>query len=111
MIPPVVTLAIRALALMAALTVPVLAPQAAAGTGHPAKLAGVFIGLVHAGAMMSSLVSQLCLLFRAIGLLPVMAPGAVVLDLGHGPVALSSSHLLARTTPSRRIGRSVRMAS
>lgn len=123
-IPLVVTLAIQALASMAALTVPVLAPEAAADTGHPAKLAGVFIGLVYAGAMASSLVSgslidrlgpvrvsQLCLLFcatglqlAATGLLPVMALGAVILGLGYGPVTPSSSHLLARTTPPHRMG-------
>ncbi|WP_299365755.1 hypothetical protein, partial [uncultured Paracoccus sp.] len=68
------------LASMAAVTVPVLAPQAALATGYPAKLAGVFIGLVYSGAMISSLasgslidrlgpvrVSQIALLFCAVG--------------------------------------------
>lgn len=123
-LPLIVTLAIQALASMAALTVPVLAPEAAADTGYSAKLAGVFIGLVYAGAMASSLVSgalidrlgpvrvsQLCLLFCGAGLLmaataflPVMGLGAVILGLGYGPVTPSSSHLLARTTPPHRMG-------
>ncbi|SEH67815.1 Sugar phosphate permease [Paracoccus alkenifer] len=122
--PLFVTLAIQALASMAALTVPVLAPEAAADTGYPAKLAGVFIGLVYAGAMGSSLisgalidrlgpvrVSQICLLLCAAGLLlaasgmlAVMGLGALVIGLGYGPVTPSSSHLLARTTPPHRMG-------
>ncbi len=122
--PLFATLAIQALASMAALTVPVLAPEAAAATGYPAKLAGVFIGLVYAGAMVSSLisgalidrlgpmrVSQLCLLLCAAGLLlaasgvlAVMGLGALVIGAGYGPVTPSSSHLLARTTPPHRMG-------
>lgn len=123
-LPLIITLAIQALASMAALTVPVLAPAAAADIGHSAKLAGVFIGLVYGGAMVSSLVSgalierfgpvrvsQLSLLFCAAGLqlaasgtLAVIGLGAVVLGLGYGPVTPSSSHLLARTTPPHRMG-------
>ena len=123
-LPLIVTMAIQALASMAVLTVPVLAPEAAADTGYSAKLAGVFIGLVYAGAMASSLVSgalidrlgpirvsQLCLLFCGAGLLmsataflPAMGLGAVILGLGYGPVTPSSSHLLARTTPPHRMG-------
>lgn len=122
--PLFVTLAIQALASMAALTVPVLAPEAAADTGYPAKLAGVFIGLVYAGAMVSSLisgaliarlgpmrVSQICLLLCGAGLLlassgvlAVMGLGALVIGAGYGPVTPSSSHLLARTTPPHRMG-------
>ena len=124
LLPLFVTLAIQALASMSALTVPVLAPAASVDIGMPAKMAGVFIGLVYAGAMFSSLisgalidrlgplrVSQLCLLFCAAGLLltataipAVMALGGIVLGLGYGPVTPSSSHLLARTTPAHRMG-------
>lgn len=124
LVPLLVTLAIQALASMAALTVPALAPEAALATGHSAKLAGVFIGLVYFGAMISSLlsgglidrfgpvrVSQTCLLLCAMGLLlaatavlPVMGIGAVILGFGYGPITPSSSHLLARTTPPHRMG-------
>ena len=123
-LPLAVTLAIQALVSMASLTVPVLAPAASVATGYAAKLAGVFIGLVYAGAMISSLisgplidrlgpirVSQICLMFCAAGLLlaatGVLGPmglGAVVLGLGYGPVTPSSSHLLARTTSAHRMG-------
>lgn len=123
-LPLAVTLAIQALVSMATLTVPVLAPAAAVATGYPAKLAGVFVGVVYAGAMIASLssgslidrlgplrVSQLCLLFCAAGLLlaatgmlGLMGLGALVMGLGYGPVTPSSSHLLVRTTPPHRMG-------
>ena len=52
-----ITLAIQVLATMAALTVPVLAPEAARTMAVPATLVGVFIALVYAGAMVSTLAS------------------------------------------------------
>lgn len=123
LIPLLTTLAIQALVSMAALTMPVLAPEAAEA-GGAATLAGLFIGFVYAGAVLSSLISgglidrfgpirtsQLCLLFSAAGLeiaafgaLPAICAGGFVLGLGYGPVTPASSHLLARTTPADRMG-------
>lgn len=122
--PLIVTLAIQALVSMASLTIPVIAPEAATATGHPASLAGVFIGIVYAGAMTSSLVSgdlierfgpirvsQVCLLLCAAGLgmtvlggLWQIALGALLLGFGYGPVTPASSYILIRTTPPHRMG-------
>jgi MFS family permease len=120
----VITLAIQVLASMAVLTIPVLAPEAAATTGVPAALVGVFMALVYAAAMLSSLasgnlvtrygairVSQACLLLCGGGLASAaggsmwsMAASAVLIGLGYGPVTPASSHILARTTPAHRMG-------
>lgn len=119
-----ITLAIQVLATMAALTVPVLAPAAAADTGMPATLVGVFIALVYAAAMLSTLasgnlvarygairVSQVCLLLCGAGLALAaggsaasMAASALLIGCGYGPVTPASSHILARSTPAHRMG-------
>lgn len=119
-----ITLAIQVLATMAALTVPVLAPAAAADTGMPATLVGVFIALVYAAAMLSTLasgnlvarygairVSQACLLLCGGGLALAaggsaasMAASALLIGCGYGPVTPASSHILARSTPAHRMG-------
>lgn len=119
-----VTLAIQILATMAALTVPVLAPEAARSTGIPVTLVGVFIALVYAGAMVSTLasgsllgrfgairVSQVCLLLCGCGLVGAtggslwsMAVSALLIGFGYGPITPASSHILARSTPVKQMG-------
>lgn len=119
-----ITLAIQILATMAALTVPVLAPEAAQGTGISVALVGVFIAIVYAGAMVSTLasgslvgrfgairVSQACLLLCGCGLafgtggsLWSLATSALMIGFGYGPITPASSHILARSTPPSQMG-------
>lgn len=122
--PLIVTLAIQALVSMASFTLPVLAPSIASGTGINVSFVGFYVALIYFAAMVSSLlsgrwiprlgairVSQLCLLLAALGL-AVSAIGsiwalglsALLLGCGYGPVTPASSHILARTTPPRRMG-------
>ena len=54
--PLAVTLAVQALVSMAVLTMPVVAPAAAADVGVPAAYVGLFIALVYGASMASSLV-------------------------------------------------------
>ncbi|NLF02631.1 MAG: MFS transporter, partial [Anaerolineales bacterium] len=123
-IPLATTLAVQALVSMAALTAPVLAPEAGAALGMPATLVGVFVALIYVGAMLSSLaagdlvgrfgairVSQVCLLLCGAGLAlttmgsaPIMAASALLIGVGYGPVTPASSHILARTTPPHLMG-------
>ncbi len=117
--PLATTLAVQILVSMAVVTVPVLAPAAAAAIGVSAGLVGIFIALVYGAAMATSLVSgalvqrfgairlsQACLVLCALGLAcvasglpPLLAAGAILLGAGYGPVTPASSHVLAKTTP------------
>lgn len=119
-LPLAATLAVQALVSMAVLTVPVLAPAAAADVGVSAGYVGVFIALVYGGSMASSLasgdlirkigairVSQICLVLCAAGLAltavgsaPLLIASALLLGAGYGPVTPASTHILARTTPT-----------
>lgn len=114
-----ITLAIQALAAMASVTIPVLAPVASVDTGIPLNAIGIFMAIFYFGGMVSSLasgdfilrygpirVSQVCLLLCGIGLtaaavgsLPLMILGALLVGIGYGPVTPASSHLLAKTAP------------
>lgn len=118
-----ITLAIQAIASMAVLSPPVIAPVIATALGISPVFAGIYIGVVYVGAMTGSLaagaavqrwgpvrVSQTGLLLGGLGLamfcsgwLPVMAVGALVMGLGYGPITPASSHLLARSTPAHRM--------
>jgi MFS family permease len=117
------TLTIQAMVSMALLTLPVMAPVVALALGISAAWTGLYVAMVYAGAMASSLaagaavarfgairVSQAGLVMCAAGLgfcaIPSMAAtalGALLIGLGYGPVTPASSHLLARTTPGHRI--------
>ena len=121
----VVTLAIQAFTSLAATTPAVLAPELAEEMGISASWIGVFVGLVYAGAMLSSVVSigfmerygalrvsQVCVILCAAGIAmvgalpasaaPLLAGAAVLLGLGYGPITPASSQILIRTTePSR----------
>ena len=118
----IATLAIQIVTSLAATAPAVLAPVLAADLGITPKWIGVFVGLVYAGAMLSSLacggfiarfgairVSQVCVLLCAAGtatvaLLPVTAVGllvvaAFVIGVGYGPITPASSAVLVHTTP------------
>lgn len=124
LMPLLMTLGIQALVSMASLTPPVLAPVAAAEIGMPVSMIGLFVGLVYIGSMLSSLgsgdlikrfgairISQFCLILCASGLalatigVPwAIVLGALLIGFGYGPVTPASSHVLARTTPAKRMG-------
>jgi len=120
------TLAIQMFTSLAATAPAVLAPALAQDLGITGVWIGIFVGLIYAGAMVSSLasggfitrygairVSQVCVLLCAIGialvaLLPATAVGllagsALLLGLGYGPITPASSQVLARTTPPARM--------
>lgn len=122
-----VTLAIQVFVALAATTTAVLAPEIARDLHIPAKLVGVFVGLVYVGSMAASLasgyfierygairVSQICVLICAVGscmvaftqpgyfLLLALAP--LVIGFGYGPITPASSQVLARTAPPSRMG-------
>lgn len=120
------TLAIQMFTSFAATAPVVLAPALAQDLGITGTWIGVFVGLIYAGAMVSSLasgglitrygairVSQVCVLLCAIGialvaLLPATAVGllagsALLLGIGYGPITPASSQVLARTTPPARM--------
>lgn len=118
-----VTLAIQAMASMAVLTLPVLAPVLGLALHISPSFAGLYIGVVYIGATTGSLaagaavarwgpvrVSQGSLVLCAIGLalccsgvFVLMALGALLMGLGYGPITPASSHLLARSTPAHRM--------
>jgi MFS family permease len=117
--PLLLTLVIQAMAAMALLTLPVIAPVVAQTLQVSPALVGLYVSVTYAGAMVTTLmggatvarmgairVSQWGLVLCAVGLvlcavpwLPAMVLGAVLIGLGYGPITPASSHLLARTTP------------
>jgi MFS family permease len=124
-----ITLAIQIFTSLAATATAVLAPEIGRDLDVAPKLAGVFVGLMYAGAMSASLVcggiierygairvSQVCVLLCAGGLslvaavaalpgllLPALAAAPIVIGLGYGPITPASSQILARTTPPSRM--------
>lgn len=108
---------------MALITLPVVAPVVAQAIGVSATYVGFYVGAVYLAAMFASVLggsavkrwgamrlSQVCLLFSAVGLLlcaiphPLpMAVGALFIGVGYGPVTPASSHLLVKTTPPERL--------
>lgn len=118
-----ITTAVQAMASMALLTVPVMAPALAPALGLSTAWVGGFIALGYLAAMTASLVSgavvprfgairvsQVALLLCAIGLLlaaipawPATALGGFLIGCGYGPITPASSHLLALTTPAHRM--------
>jgi MFS family permease len=120
------TLAIQLFASLTSTATAVLAPEIARDFGIPAKLVGIFIGLLYVGSMTASLasghfvarhgairVSQLCVLICAAGiaLVALLPPSAVlllalapiVIGLGYGAITPASSEVLARTAPRGRM--------
>ena len=121
-----VTLAIQVFTALAGVATAVLAPEIARDFGVPAKLVGVFVGLLYVGSMTASLasghfiarrgairVSQVCVVLCAAGiaLIALLPPSAVamlavaplIIGLGYGAVTPASSELLARTAPPERL--------
>ena len=120
------TLAIQVFTALSGAAIAVLAPEVARDFGVPAKLVGVFIGLLYIGSMTASLasghfiarrgairVSQLCVLLCAAGILLVallpstavamLAVAPLIIGLGYGAVTPASSELLARTARPDRL--------
>jgi predicted MFS family arabinose efflux permease len=122
-LPLALTLMIQSMVAMAQITVPVMAPQVAAGLGVSPALVGVYVSIAYVGATIASLtggvavtrwgairVSQCGLVICALGLslcasgwLPMLALGALMVGFGYGPITPASSHVLARTTPAHRM--------
>ncbi len=122
-LPLAVTLAIQSMVTMALITLPVMAPQVAESLRVSPALVGAYISVTYVGAMTASLmggvavtrwgairvsqlglaVSALGLVLCAIGWMPAMALGALLVGLGYGPITPASSHLLARTTAPHQI--------
>ena len=116
-------LAVQVIASMATMTLPVAAPLVALSFGFPVEAIGSFMAAMFSASIVATLsagslvtrhgvvrVSQGALLLCALGLvlctLPyrtALAIGAVLIGLGYGPITPASSHLLARTTPARRV--------
>src|SRR6266513_4630825 len=103
------TLAIQAFTAMTGTATAVLAPEIARDFGLPAKLVGVFIGLLYVGAATASLasghfiarhgairVSQVCVLMCASGIVlvaalpstlaPMLAVAPLIIGLGYGAI-------------------------
>lgn len=119
-VPLAVMLAIHVVISMAALTLPVIAPAAAAEAGLAPGLVGFYTSLLYAGSMVTSLLSgaliarfgavrlaQAGLALAAAGLLAatggeawLFAVSAVLVGLGHGPVTPVGAHVLMGRTPS-----------
>jgi MFS family permease len=120
------TLAIQVFTALSGAAIAVLAPEIARDFGLPAKLVGVFVGLLYVGSMTASLasghfiarrgairVSQVCVLLCAAGILMVallpssaaamLAVAPLIIGLGYGAVTPASSELLARTARPDRL--------
>jgi MFS family permease len=120
------TLAIQVFTALSGAAIAVLAPEIARDFGVPAKLVGVFVGLLYVGSMTASLasghfiarrgairVSQLCVLLCAAGILMIallpssaaamLAVAPLIIGLGYGAVTPASSELLARTARPDRL--------
>ncbi|MBC7438209.1 MAG: MFS transporter [Bdellovibrionales bacterium] len=118
-----ITLAIQAMTSMSLVALPAMAPVVAVALGVSPTLAGVYVAVVYAAGMVSTLaagaavarfgairVSQSGLVLCAVGLALCAVPsvwvtvlGAVFIGLGYGPITPASSHLLAITTPAHRM--------
>lgn len=118
------TLAIQALASAALIAPTAVAPVITAEMALPAAAVGLYVAIVYLGAMVATVVgshlivhhgairtSQYALGLCALGLAlicsgstPVAVLGAFVLGLGYGPITPASSQILARTTPTHRMG-------
>ena len=119
------TLAIQVFTALAGTACSVLAPEIARDFRLPAKLVGVFVGLLYIGSMAASLasghfiarhgairVSQVCVLICAAGVAlvallpspaaPLLAVVPIGIGLGYGAITPASSELLARTAPPGR---------
>ncbi len=110
---------VQALASMAILTVPAVAPSVAASLGVPAAAVGFQISLLYLAATVASLfggtlirrygacrTSQLCMAATALGCaiaavptVPTLALGSLIMGAAYGLPNPAASHLLVRHTP------------
>ncbi len=117
----IATTAMQTLATMAAYAVPALAPIVAKDLGVDGALTGYFVSVVYGVGIISSLLAAAFIhrygavragqlvLVTALAMLIIstwggvgaLAAGAVVLGLGYGATAPSSTHLLVPRTPPR----------
>ena len=117
------TLTVQALAAMALLNLPVVAPAVAKDIGISTNYLGAYVALVYFGAMVATLLggaavkrwgairlSQAGLIFAALGLFLCAIPhpaaialGAVLIGTGYGPITPASSHLLIKSTPPEKL--------
>ncbi len=114
-------LLVQTLVTMAAYSIPAAAPAIAADLGVAGERVGVFIAIVYGVGMLSAVLSPgfihrygavrvsqfivlagLCMLCvtAAGGTVVTLGIGAVLLGLGYGATAPSSSHLLVQRTPA-----------
>ncbi len=111
----------QSLSTMAGLALPVLVPPIVAETGLNPGLVGIYVPILYAGSMVSSIaaggfllrfgafrVSQMCLLTTGIGMLlcaeghlALLALGGLVIGIGNGPSTPAGSHVLARYAKGR----------
>lgn len=126
MVALVATLAIQVYVSVVASAPAVLAPILADDLGIAPSLIGLFVGLLYAGAMLSSLsggefiarfgairISQSAVLICSGGLammaavpssaVALLVLAAAMMGVGYGPITAASSELLARTTPPDRM--------
>ena len=122
-IAPAAMLAAQVIVSFTSIVAPVLAPLAAADLGVDPELVGFHVALVYGVCALSSLLSggfirrfgplrivQASLVLAAaaaaifaLGTVAAALAGAVALGLCYGPMTPSSSQILQRTTPPRRI--------
>lgn len=122
-VPIAATLAVQILMSLATVMLAVLAPEAAPDIGVPVSMVGLYISLIFATGVLSSLasgamvrrfgalrVSQYGLLMAAVGAaltasgnLVAVICGALVMGAGNGPVTPASSHILNRCAPPGRL--------
>lgn len=118
-----VTTATQSLTTLGSLALAAIAPKAALELGVSPALIGYQVGVLYIGAMLAALVggnvalrlgatrtSQLALwlvaagcLFSALGTLPALALGAVVMGLGYGVTNPAASQLLSRAPTARHM--------
>jgi len=118
------TLIIQAVASMAVLAVPAMAPAFASALGVLPTWIGVYVGVVYVGAMLASMASgplvlrlgairtsQMGLLSCTVGMavlaesssMPSALLGALFVGAGYGPITPASSHILARTVSTKQV--------
>ena len=115
---------VQAMTAMAAVTVPVLAPEIAAAVAIDTSAVGFHQSIAYAGAAALTLVSgalvlryggvrvnQASVMLSAAGValvlagtVPAIAIGALLVGMGYGLATPGASHVLARVTPSERRG-------
>jgi MFS family permease len=117
----IATTAAQALATLAMLAVPVIAPTIGQAFGQDASLIGLQVSIVYGGAMLTSIVggmldrkwgavraSQVALGLDVLGLLLILIPSLVTLGLGslligfaYGLTNPAAAHLLTKYTPAK----------